>query len=116
MVIFKAKVTSRGYLDKLKTRLVAKGDLQQRDQDPDTLWSLCVFARTFKMFVVEAVKRKKAIHQLDFIGAFCESLLKTRLFLQLPKKYAEYFEKPTLSYLKNLFMEQLLQPKFGMKI
>ena len=103
MIIFKAKVTSRGYLDKLKARLVARGDLQQRDEDPDTLWSPCVFARTFKMFVVEAVKRNKAIHQLDFIGAFCQSVLKARLFLQLPKEYAElvpeyaeYFQKPML--------------------
>lgn len=103
MLIFKAKVTSRGYLDKLKTRCVARGDLQQKSEDPDNLWSPCVFARTFKMFVAQAVKRLKIIKQLDFIGAFCQGVMKDRLFIQLPKEYArfvpeyaELFEKPQL--------------------
>ena len=56
MIIFKAKVTSRGLLDKLKARLVARGDFQHKSGDPDNLWSPCVFARTFKMFVVKAVQ------------------------------------------------------------
>ena len=103
MLIFKAKVTSRGYLDKLKARCVARGDLQQKSDDPDNLWSPCVFARTFKMFVAEAVKRQRAIKQLDFIGAFCQAQMTKRLFIQLPKElkelvpeYSEYFEEPQL--------------------
>ena len=103
MLVFKAKITSRGFLDKLKARCVARGDLQQVEEDPDNLWSPCVFTRTFKMFVAEAVKRCRPINQLDFIGAFCQGLVKERLFLQLPQEYAyllpeykEYFETPQL--------------------
>ena len=103
MIIFKAKVTSRGFLDKLKARCVARGDLQVKSNDPEHLWSPCVFARTFKVFVAEAVRRNKAIKQLDFIGAFCQAYLKSRLFLQLPKEYAfllpeyaKYFDGPRL--------------------
>ena len=103
MLIFKAKVTSRGFLDKLKARLVACGDLQHKSTDADYLWSPCVFARTFKMFVTRAVILRKAIKQLDFIGAFCQGIMKKKLFLQLPKEYAEivpeykeYFESPQL--------------------
>ena len=103
MLIFKAKVTSRGFLDKLKARLVARGDLQHKSTDADYLWSPCVFARTFKMFVTRAVILRKAIKQLDFIGAFCQGIMKKKLFLQLPKEYAEivpeykkYFESPQL--------------------
>ena len=103
MLIFKAKVTSRGFLDKLKARCVACGDLQVKSNDPEHLWSPCVFSRTFKMFVAEAVKRGRPIRQLDFIGAFCQAYMKSRLFLQLPKEfafllpeYAKYFEKPRL--------------------
>jgi hypothetical protein len=70
MVIFKAKLTSRGYLDKLKARCIARGDLQQKSAEED-VWSPCMFGRTFKMFVADAAKRKNAIKQLDFIGAFC---------------------------------------------
>ena len=76
ILIFKAKVTSRGFLDKLKAHCVARGDLQQRPGDPDTLWSPCVFARTFKMFIAVAVKKQKPVSQLDFIGAFCQGFMK----------------------------------------
>ena len=103
MLIFKAKITSRGFLDKLKARCVARGDLQQAEEDPDNLWSPCVFAWTFKMFVAEAVKWGRPINQLDFVGVFCQGLVKERIFLQLPPEYAyllpeynEYFESPQL--------------------
>ena len=103
MIVYKAKVTSRGFLDKLKARCVARGDLQFTSDEPETLWSPCVFARTFKMFVAEAVRYNRPINQLDFIGAFCQAILKDRLFVQLPKEYAvllpefaEYFTQPLL--------------------
>ena len=60
MLFFKAKVTSRGYLDKLKSRCVARGDLQVKSNDPEHLWSPCVFARTFKMFIAEAVSKSSS--------------------------------------------------------
>ena len=103
MIIYKAKVTSRGYLDKLKARCVARGDLEIKSVDPDDLWSPCVFARTFKMFVAQAVKLGHAIKQLDYIGAFCQGIMQKRLFIQLPTEYAElvpeyadYFSRPQL--------------------
>ena len=77
--------------------------MQHSSEDPDSLWSPCVFSRTFKMFVAEAVKHNRPINQLDFIGAFCQGILKDRIFLQLPKEYAyllpeykHYFDKPQL--------------------
>ena len=103
MIIFKAKITSRGFLDKLKARCVARGDLQVKSGDPDHLWSPCVFARTFKLFVAQAVQKNRPIKQLDFVGAFCQAYMRSWLFLQLPKEFAflvpehaKYFEKPIL--------------------
>ena len=55
MAIFKAKITSRGFLDKLKGRVCLKGDLQKQVDDENT-WSPYVFGRTFKVFVATAVK------------------------------------------------------------
>ena len=109
MIIYKAKITSRGYLDKLKARCVARGDLQVKEEDPNELWSPCVFARTFKVFVDDAVQQNKAIKQLDYVGAFCQGIMKKRLFIQLPKEYAEllpeyaaYFEQPIM-IVKSLY-------------
>jgi hypothetical protein len=88
--VFKAKFTSRGYLDKLKARCVTHGDLQKKS-DPVNVWAPCVFARTFKVFVCQAVKHGQTIKQLDFIGAFCQGKMQRRLFIQLPSDYAKYF-------------------------
>ena len=104
IVIFKAKITSCGFLDKLNAICVARGDLQHTSIDPDVLWSPCVFERTFKMFVAQAVKHNRPINQLDFIGAFCQALVKDCQLLQLPKEYShllppeyvECFDKPQL--------------------
>jgi hypothetical protein len=51
--VFKAKVASKGCLDKLKAHCVACGDLQEKS-NPDDMWAPCVFACTFKVFVSEA--------------------------------------------------------------
>ena len=101
-MVYKAKITSKGYLDKLKARCVARGDLQQKST-PEETWAPCVFSRTFKMFTCMAVKYNRIIKQLDFIGAFCQGTMQKRLFLRLPKEYVahfpqyqEYFEEPIL--------------------
>ena len=102
MLIFKAKITSRGYLDKLKARCVARGDLQ-KVHETDNTWAPCVFARTFKVFISQATKDNRPVKQLDFIGAFCQGMMRRRLFIQLPSEYAsevpeyaEYFLHPQL--------------------
>ena len=50
IIIFKAKITSKGFLDKLKAHLVARGDFQS-PSTPEETWAPCVFGRTFKNFV-----------------------------------------------------------------
>jgi hypothetical protein len=103
--VYKAKITSKGYLDKLKARCVARGDLQEKS-DPNDIWAPCVFARTFKVFVSQAAKYKRVIKQLDFVGAFCQGKMQRRLFLQLPKEYMD-----VLPEYKELFADLLLMAK-----
>ena len=69
--IFKAKLTSRGFLDKCKARCVARGDLEVKN-DGEDVWSPCVQSRSFKMFVAFAVHVNRVVKQLDFIGAFLQ--------------------------------------------
>ena len=66
MLVFEANLTRKDYLDKLKARLVARREsLQQRDEDPNTLWSPCAFVRTFKIL--------NAIAKLVFLLIKCIS-------------------------------------------
>ena len=89
-MVYKAKLTSKGYLDKLKGRCVVRGDLQRKLEAEET-WSPCIFARTFKVFVAMAAKHNRAIKQLDFVGAFCQGTMRHRMFIQLPREYKKYF-------------------------
>ena len=68
MIVFKAKVTSRGFLDKLKAGIVARGDRMDRG-DEDTS-SGCLSGKTVKCFLVDAAHHQRKVKQLDFIGAF----------------------------------------------
>ena len=69
MDVYKAKIQSDGILDKLKLRIVVRGDFQNKEMVGDT-WSPTASMRTLKYFLADAEKKIAMVHQLDFIGAF----------------------------------------------
>ena len=69
MDVYKAKIQSYGSLDKLKLRIVVRGDLQNKEMVGD-YWSPTSSMRTLKSFLADAAKHKVRVHQLDFIGSF----------------------------------------------
>ena len=69
MDVYKAKIQSDGSPDKLKLRIVVRGDLQNKVMIGDT-WSPTASMRTLKYFIADAAKHKARVHQLYFIGAF----------------------------------------------
>ena len=86
MDVYKAKIQSDGSLDKLKLRIVVKGDLQNKEMIGDT-WSPTASMRTLKYLLADAAKHKAIVHQLDFIGAFLQANVKDRVFVKLDKRY-----------------------------
>ena len=81
---------SDGSLDKLKLRIVVRGDLQNKEMIGDT-WSPTASMRTLKYFLADIAKHRARVHQLDFIGAFLQSKVKNRVFVKLDMRYAAYF-------------------------
>ena len=77
MDVYKAKIQSDGSLDKLKLRIVVRGDLQNKEMVGDT-WSPTASIRTLKYFLADSAKHKTRVHQLDFIGAFLQTKVKSR--------------------------------------
>ena len=67
MDVYKAKIQYDGSLDKLKLRIVVRGDLQNKELVGDT-WSPTSSMRTLKYFLSDATKHKATVNQLDFIG------------------------------------------------
>jgi hypothetical protein len=88
--IFKVKIKSDGSLDKLKTRLVVTGDLQNKSLTEDT-WSLTASFRALKMFLAHACKCKLRVKQLDFVGAFLQANVRARIFVTIPKIFGILF-------------------------
>ena len=90
MDVYKAKIQSDGSIDKLKLRIVVRGDLQNKEIMGDT-WSPTASLRMLKFFLADAARHKARVHQLDFIGAFLQAKVKGRIFVKLNEKYADYF-------------------------
>ena len=61
MDVYKAKIQSYGNLDKLKLRIVVRGDLQNKEMIVDT-WSPTASMRTLKYFLADVAKHKAIVH------------------------------------------------------
>ena len=105
---YKAKIQSDGSLDKLKLRIVVRGDLQNKEMVGDN-WSPTASMRTLKYFLTDEAKHKAIFNQLDFIGSFLQSKVKNRVFVNIDirctdyfPEYAKYFER-ALKLLKSMY-------------
>ncbi len=78
MEIFKVKIQSDGTLDKLKTRMVMRGGLQDKSISKDK-WSPTASFRSLKMCLAHASHLKVHVGQMDFIGAFLQAKMRTRM-------------------------------------
>ena len=88
MDVYKGKTQSDGSLEKLKLRIVVRGDLHNKEIFGDT-WSPTASMRNLKYFLAYATRQKARVHQLYFIGAFVKSKVKNRVFVKLDSRYAD---------------------------
>ena len=79
MDFYKEKIKYDGSLDKLISRIVVRGYMQNNDLIRDTC-SLTASMRNLIYLLVDSVKYKARVHQLDFIGAFLQSKVNNRIF------------------------------------
>ena len=108
MDVYKDNIQSDGIHDKLKLRIVVRGDLQNKEMVGDT-WSPTAFMRTLKYFLEDAAKHKARVHQLVFFGTFLQAKVKNRVFFKLVIRYTEYFHEyakyfgRSLRFLKSMY-------------
>jgi hypothetical protein len=86
----RVKILSNGTLDKLKTRIVVRGDLQFKTLLEDK-WSPTVSFRALKMILAHASRTKAHVKQLDFVGAFLQARTRSRVFVSIPAVYGVLF-------------------------
>ena len=92
MDVYKAKIQSDGIIDKLKLRIVVRGDLQNKEMVGDT-WSPTDSMINLKYFLADVAKHKAEVHKLYFIRAFLQAKVKNRVFFKLGISYTDYFPK-----------------------
>ena len=80
MDAYKAKIQSDGILDKLKLRIVVRGDFQNKDISGDT-WSPTSYMRTLKYFLADPAKHKARVHQMDLLAHSCKPKSRTECSL-----------------------------------
>ena len=67
MYIYKANIQSDRSLEKLKLRIVVRGDFQNKEMIGYT-WDPTVSMMTMNYLLQDACMHKAIVHQLDFIG------------------------------------------------
>ena len=92
MDVYKSKIWSDGSLDKLKLRILVRGDLQNKELVGYS-WSPTAYMSNLKYLLEDAVNNKSRVHKLDFIGSFLRANFKNRVFVKLDSRYADCFQK-----------------------
>ena len=85
----RVKILENGLLDKLKTRIVVRGDIFIINE---VTWSPTALHHSLKMFLALATKHKRRVLQLDFIGAFLQAPMRERVLLNYQQSLVNYFQ------------------------
>ena len=110
MDVYRAKNQSDGSLDKLKLRILVRGDLYNKKMVGDTR-SPTASMSTLKYFLADAAKHKARFHQLNVIREFLQARVKNRVFVKLDIRYTDYFPEYAKYFGRDL---RLLEPLSGM--
>ena len=88
--VYKSKIQSDGSLEILKFRIVVIVYLNNKEIIGYN-WDSTESMRNLKFFLSYVSKHKAIVHQLDLIGAFLQSNVKHRVFVESDIRYGEYF-------------------------
>ena len=87
-LVLKVKLTSGGNWDKAKHGICIRGDIQNMESQEDT-WSPTPSKKTFRLFLANAARNNSKIKQLDYVGAFLQAPVQSKIFVSLPSEYLE---------------------------
>ena len=110
MDVYNSKIQYDGRVDKLKLRIVVRGDLQNKELFGDT-WSPTGSMITLRYFLAYATKHKSRNNQLDFIGLFLQANVKNIVFVKLDIRYIDHFLEYAKYFRRAL---RLLKSMYGM--
>lgn len=89
MDVYRCKYDLHGLLDKLKTRIVFRGDLYDPKEPLDT-WNPHASFLALKLFLAACAKRGIFPCQVDYKLAYLQSDMRERVFVQFPSFWRHY--------------------------
>jgi hypothetical protein len=109
MEIFKCKIDKDGRIDKLKTRLVFRGDLHKPTEDIDS-WNPHATWTSLRFFLSMCARYGIFPAQIDFVMAYVQTPMRERVFVRFPPGFAPFVPEnirqyfgPTLLLKKALY-------------
>ena len=75
MDVYKAKIQSDRSLDKIKLKIMVRGDMQNKELVGDA-WSPTASMSNLKYLLADASNNKSIVHQLDLLGHSCKQKLR----------------------------------------
>jgi Reverse transcriptase (RNA-dependent DNA polymerase) len=95
--IFKCKLNAFGAVDKLKCRIVFRGDLYDPKDDLDS-WNPHASWPSLRLFLALCAKYRMFPSQSDFVAAYLQVSMKERVFVKFPAYWADHVPERLKKY------------------
>ena len=89
MELFKCKIDKEGMIDKLKARIVFRGDLYD-PKDPQDSWNPHALFLALKVFLATCARLGMFPSQTDFILAYLQADMRERVFVKFPDYWVKF--------------------------
>jgi hypothetical protein len=89
MDIYKCKLDEDGMIDKLKCRIVFRGDLYN-PSEPEDSWNPFANYMAFRIFLASCAEKNMFPDQTDLIQAYLQCLMRELVYIQLPAFWAAH--------------------------
>ena len=89
MLVLKCKIDKLGLIDKLKARMVFRGDIFEPQEGMDP-WNPHASWPSLKMFLGTCARLDLTVDQVDYIMAYVQTVMKERVIVMLPIELQEF--------------------------
>ena len=87
--VHRCKISQDGTIEKLKSRVVFRGDLYEPEEKMDT-WNPHASFLSLKVFLATCARFKVRPVQTDFLLAYLQSDMRERVFVRFPANWADF--------------------------
>ena len=107
--LFKVKLDAEGFLERYKSRLVARGDMQKFMRDFFGVFAPVSGMETIRLILAFCVQKKLKTFHIDFKSAYIYGTLKETIYMKQPEGFIKFDSDG------NEYVLKLLKSLYGLK-